>query len=62
MTDTPKHIRELQLKIWLSKPPGERLFQFLKDNDDMLKAINEAKRKLNIPVIEFTSQPQKTSN
>jgi hypothetical protein len=46
MTDTPKHIHELQLKIWLPKSPGERLLQFLKDNDDMLKAINEAKKKL----------------
>ena len=44
MSDTPKHIHELQLKIWLLKSPGERLLQFLKDNDDMLKAINETKR------------------
>lgn len=32
MTDTPQHIKELQLKIWLSKPPGERLRQFMEDN------------------------------
>ena len=49
MTDTPKHIYDLQLKIWLSKTPGERLMQFLKDNDDMRKALKETKEKLNLP-------------
>ncbi len=43
MSDTPKHIQELQLKIWLSKPPGERLRQFLTDNDVMYKALIKAK-------------------
>lgn len=33
MSDTPEHIKQLQLQIWLSKPPGERLHQFLVDND-----------------------------
>jgi len=37
MTDTPEHLKNLQLQIWLSKPPGERLRQFLSDNDDMFK-------------------------
>lgn len=46
MTDTPKHIKELQLKIWLSKPPGERLRQFLADNDAMYKAILKAKEQM----------------
>lgn len=32
MTDTPDHIKKLQLKIWLSKPPGERLRQMMEDN------------------------------
>lgn len=32
MVDTPENIKELQLKIWLSKPPGERLKQFMEDN------------------------------
>jgi hypothetical protein len=58
MTDTPQHIHELQLKLWLSKSPGERLLQFLTDNDDMLKAINETKKKLNIPIIKFTSKEE----
>lgn len=39
MNDTPDHIKELQLKIWLSKSPGERLYQFLVDNDKMYRAI-----------------------
>jgi len=39
MNDTPDHIKELQLKIWLSKSPGERLYQFLIDNDKMYQAI-----------------------
>jgi hypothetical protein len=49
MTDTPQHIRDLQLKIWLSKTPEERLMQFLKDNDDMRMALKEVKEKLHLP-------------
>ncbi len=49
MTDTPQHIKELQLKLWLVKTPEERLLQFLKDNDSMWKAIVNAKKELNIP-------------
>jgi hypothetical protein len=37
MTDTPGHIKTLQLKIWLSKPPQERLRQMMKDNDMLYK-------------------------
>ncbi|MBS0031378.1 hypothetical protein ACTJJ0_30060 [Chitinophaga sp. 22321] len=32
MTDTPTHIKQLQLKIWLSKSPMERLKQMMEDN------------------------------
>ena len=49
MTDTPQHIYDLQLKTWLAKTPGERLLQFMKDNDDMRKALKEVKEKLNFP-------------
>ena len=49
MTDTPQHIHDLQLKIWLSKTPGERLFQFLLDNHDMLEALKKAKSCLQLP-------------
>ena len=44
MTDTPEHIKELQLKIWLSKPPMERLRQFLEDNEVLFKFWNESKK------------------
>ena len=37
MQDTPQHIKDLQLKIWLSKPPMERLKQLLIDNDALFK-------------------------
>jgi hypothetical protein len=53
MTDTPQHIKDLQLKLWLAKPPGERLYQFLVDNDAMMKALIDAKKKLNIPLGEL---------
>lgn len=32
MNDTPQNIKELQLKVWLSKSPAERLKQFMEDN------------------------------
>jgi hypothetical protein len=46
MKDTPEHIKELQLKIWLSKPPGERLKQFLIDNEALLNFFEKTKRSL----------------
>ena len=44
MTDTPQHIKELQLKIWLSKSPAERLKQFIEDNEALLKFFEKAKQ------------------
>ncbi len=55
MTDTPQHIKDLQLKIWLSKPPGERLRQFLIDNEALYLAWKKAKEsqaKPNVDEIE----------
>ncbi|GAA4741338.1 hypothetical protein GCM10023229_20860 [Flavisolibacter ginsenosidimutans] len=46
MTDTPDHIKKLQLEIWLSKPPGERLRQFLVDNDAMYSFWRTAKENM----------------
>ncbi len=43
MTDTPQHIKALQLKIWLSKPPMERLRQMMVDNEAMFKFWAKAK-------------------
>lgn len=48
MNDTPQHIKSLQLKLWLEKTPGERLMQFLKDNDAMFQAILKTKKELGI--------------
>jgi hypothetical protein len=42
MTDTPQHIKELQLKIWLSKSPGERLRQTLESNGQLLQFWSSA--------------------
>ncbi len=44
MNDTPLHIKQLQLKNWLSKSPGERLLQFVIDNDKMFQALKEIQK------------------
>ena len=46
MNDTPQHIKELQLKIWLSKSPAERLKQFMEDNASLFQ-FWKATQKLN---------------
>ena len=51
MTDTPKHVQKIQLALWLAKSPGERLVQFLTDNDALYKGILAAK-------INIQNQPQ----
>ena len=50
MIDTPQHIKNLQLKLWLEKPPGERLCQTIIDIDAMRIALREAKKKLGLPL------------
>ena len=55
MNDTPQHIKELQLKIWLSKSPAERLKQFMEDNASLFQFWKAAKKsdiKANDPIIE----------
>lgn len=49
MTDTPQHIRDLQLKLWLEKPPGERLYQSIIDIEDMRITLREVKKNLGLP-------------
>lgn len=44
MDDTPQHIKDLQLKIWLSKSPAERLKQFMEDNAAMFKFWKKASK------------------
>lgn len=50
MTDTPQHIKDLQLNLWLSRTPGDRLFQFLIDNDAMYQALRKFKISMNLPL------------
>ena len=45
MTDTPQNIKAIQLKIWLSKPPMERLKQMMIDNEAMMQFWSAAKVK-----------------
>jgi hypothetical protein len=40
MTDTPDHIKQIQLQIWLSKPPMERLKQMMEDNEALFRFWN----------------------
>jgi hypothetical protein len=35
MTDTPDKIKEIQLELWLSKSPMERLRQMMVDNESL---------------------------
>ena len=64
MTDTPEHVQEIQLQLWLSKSPGERLLQFLTDNDALYKGILAAKKdmqeecKADVSTIASRSAPQ----
>ena len=48
MQDTPEHIKQLKLKIWLSKTHLEKLQQFITDNDALFKFWNEAKKQISI--------------
>jgi len=62
MTDTPQHIEELQLKIWLSKSPMERLKQTLETNGQLLQFWSSAHvvdRSLNY---ELSNRESKTEN
>lgn len=43
MTDTPDHIKELQLKLWMLKTPEERLYQYLVDSDALWNALHQSK-------------------
>lgn len=43
MTDTSQEIKDLQLKIWLSKSPAERLRQSIVDNEALFNFWNNVK-------------------
>ncbi|MDB4922161.1 hypothetical protein [Mucilaginibacter sp.] len=44
MNDTPEHVKQKQLEIWLSKPPEERLRLTLVMNDELYGFWNESKK------------------
>jgi hypothetical protein len=50
MTDTPQHIKDIHLKLWLEKSPGERLYQAIKDIEEMRHALREFKIKKCLPL------------
>lgn len=59
MTDTPEHIKKIQINIWLSKSPMERLLQFLMDNEALYNfwrqnntALNTNNAEINIKNLE----------
>lgn len=46
MQDTPDHIKQLQLELWLSKTMSERLEQFILDNDALFKLWKQAQQQI----------------
>ena len=50
MTDTPQHVKDLHLKLWMDKTPEERLLQFLTDNGYMYQALREYKINNGLPL------------
>lgn len=42
MNDTPEHIKQKQLEIWLAKTPAERIRQFCIDNDMLFQFWRQA--------------------
>lgn len=45
MEDTSEHVKKLQLEIWLTKPPKERLRLTLQHNDELYAFWNGTKKK-----------------
>jgi hypothetical protein len=48
MNDTPDHIKQMQLEIWLAKPPEERITLTLQMNDELFDLWNEVKKNMAI--------------
>lgn len=44
MNDTPQNIKDHQLKIWLSKPPMQRLRQMMESNAMLYQFWSKARR------------------
>jgi hypothetical protein len=68
MNDTPQHIKDLQLKIWLQKSPEERLYQAIIDIEAMRIALRNLKVNLNLslgdldPVGEYLKERANCTN
>lgn len=45
MNDTPESVKALQLKIWLSKSPEERLKRMMEDNAALMYFWANARKK-----------------
>lgn len=50
MRDTPIHIMDMHLKFWLEKPIEERLYQTIKDIEQMREVLRELKRNMGLPL------------
>lgn len=50
MKDTPDHIKQLQLEIWLSKSISERLEQTILDNDALFKLWKQAQEQISLNI------------
>ena len=64
MTDTPQHIEDLQLALWLQKSPGERLLQGLHNNEAiylMFRSAREEMQKVHGEQPLNTDQPSEAS-
>ncbi len=55
MDDTPEYIKELQLKIWLSKSPADRLKQFMEDNASLFRFWNAAQKQSSVTTEQKSS-------
>jgi hypothetical protein len=58
MDDTPPEIKQLQLDIWLSKTPMERLRTALIDNDAFFSLVNELKKNMPQNINDNTAKRQ----
>lgn len=50
MTDTPRHINDIHLKLWNEKSMGERLYIILRDLEQMREALRQFKKSKNLPL------------
>ncbi|CAN5129450.1 hypothetical protein BH09BAC2_BH09BAC2_20180 [soil metagenome] len=62
MSDTPEKIKQIQLKIWLSKPPMERLRQFLIDNDAFYRLTEGMKQNTREKINQYNQKLNDESN